>query len=200
MRYENIKPYVSSDGFWAIPKTSCKVGVVLVLRCGQSVTLIQKQVKKGYEFSNMLSLPGGMVRPALDEKFEDSILSSLAQRAKSETGVDFGYLKDICIQKNAPLPVTSYTVKEKTKYTVIIPISANISKRIELSSVDTSVKNPRWHKIDTILWDKLSPASFVILNHFVKIWLGKFMIDTSSLLKKHSRMCHNWEDNAADKD
>lgn len=188
------------DGFLSSGDGRFEIGAVLLLLdpARKMVVLIRKAAKEGYEFSNMLALPGGMIRTMEGSgTVLNCILNSLIERVYLECGlrVDSG---DIVSMEMAPPPVTRYTVKGEPRYVVVLPFACAISDCSKLQSIVSSVSEASWVDIAADWnWDEVTPACRIVLvNGIWSLLSGEDRDNAIKSVGESQRKCNEWASEA----
>jgi len=143
-------------------KGACAVGTVLLAQNGRGFVCVRKAQKEAYEFSGLLTLPGGVVRGVECEDSAGPIIKSLADRMDREAGLAFSDLTDLVFAKDIGMPVTAYTVRRRIVRTVILPFSAAVREDFEPRARDASVSEC-FYRQAPFEWPEFAPANRLLL-------------------------------------
>ena len=125
------------------------IGTLLILRCTSSnrVLMGRKSFRDGFEGSNQLTLPGGMIR-AESAHFNTCVAQTLEKRVREETGVSLAPLKKLLPLDEQPPVVARYTVKGKKVSAAILPFYGEVATELPATSRDSRfmllVGTTRW--------------------------------------------------------
>ena len=191
--FDEIKVARNKTPFWNQIGTVRHIGAVLLITSPRGYALVRKASKQGYEFSQKLTLPGGMVRPLDTESFEHSIVRSVLERAEAEAGIHRDILQSVNIAPQAECPVTAYSVKGVLKYTVMIPVIAHSDVDFELGVDDPSVAETFWHDSTKVPWEQLAPGNCIIIHNLLASKLSKSTLTKgSSAIEKAKQKVNYW--------
>ncbi|WP_265593054.1 NUDIX domain-containing protein [Verrucomicrobium sp. BvORR034] len=161
----------NQGSFLQIAGSEVGIGAVLYARCGEQVLFVQKAEKQGYEFSNMLALPGGMVRIVPGQTISDeTILDALCDRVSQETG--FMPNKSRCRPFPVPGCISRYTAKNVLRYAFVIPYLIDVDETTEVSPGHASVSTAKWMD-PTAALSSCAPVNCVIVSGVLKRLLSK---------------------------
>lgn len=161
-----LVPTVGSNGIWTICGEKCALGVVLYAEFESKITLVRKAHKNEYEFSGRYALPGGLVRHGSRNSFEQAARTSLLSRVASECGIVIKNEDDLIFLDFGPPPVTRYTVKGESRYTLVFCGKLSLENESSLEPSDRSIDKAIWCDVPPP-WDKLAPANAVILSNIM---------------------------------
>ena len=137
---------------------------MLFARSDAGFAAVQKASKQGYEFSDQWTLPGGMIRGAYDlDAPRPHIVEELAQRAHAEAGLQ-PQVADLTAGLG-PV-VTSYTVADVRRFTLVAAFEQDLVSRPALKSSDRSIQAARWMPCSTDL-RAFAPGNCVIIGHIL---------------------------------
>lgn len=125
---------------------------------------VQKASKQDYEFSGKWTLPGGMIRATSHPyTLRTGINEELGLRAYAEAG-----LKPRCAAPIATLGpiVTSYTVADVRRFTLVAAFEQHLVSRPPLTSSDRSIQAARWMPCSADFW-AFAPGNCVIIGHML---------------------------------
>lgn len=155
---------LNQSGIWTIRKGECAVGVVLLAQQNGRIVLVRKAAVKGYEFSNMYSLPGGLVRHGDPDSFPNSLNLSVMERSAKECGLIPELITNLHLENPMHSPVTEYRVKGSVKRTLVLIAKAQLIQDYVPQSTDHSISDARLAKIPTETdWDAIAPANRLII-------------------------------------
>jgi hypothetical protein len=113
-------------GIWTIRGGRCAIGIVLLAQHGSEIIAVRKARVAGYEFSNLLALPGGLVRADSSSRtFYSAVERSLYDRALRECGLRKEAIENLRLVE-ADFPVTSYTAKGQRRFTLVVAARCEI--------------------------------------------------------------------------
>ena len=153
---------LNSANIWTVQQGRCAIGVVLLVESSASVALIRKARVKGYEFSDRLALPGGLVRGVCGPAFAPCFEQSIRARAEEEAGLTAEQLSELVIVAPEFAPVSRYTVKCVERFTAVFTVRANIKRPQPLVSADKSIQEAFFSPLPP-KWEVLAPANRLIL-------------------------------------
>lgn len=153
---------LNNEDIWTIQNGACTVGAVMLIRRMGQVALIRKAPRPGYAFSEMLAMPGGLIRARDQMGFEKAFQQYLFERVKLEAGIDVGDLREPKLLSLGACPVSGYRVKGIERRTVIIAVEAVCDRSADLKCADPSVADASWHEVPPP-WDRVAPANCLIL-------------------------------------
>lgn len=155
-------------GFLGPSQSHARFGVVVVAATGDdTVLLVKKAYRDGYEFSDQWAFPGGMIRGMSSDKpdlsVEEVIRTSASSRFTAETGLPMS-ASDLCMGFSSPV-VTKYTVKGEQKTTIVLEVGHDFRANPPadlLGTTDSSISDVRlWTPFDAI--PMCAPANRIIL-------------------------------------
>lgn len=155
-------PSPNEANIWSIRDGRVAIGVVLLVRKDRSVVVVRKRAIKHYEFSDMLSLPGGVVRGNVTDSFATSFERSLMERARDEAGFGEDDLADFKAYPAEVAPVSRYTAKGASRLTVLFPVEARLERPIKPQATRSSVSDAFFAKLP-LNWKEFAPANRLIL-------------------------------------
>lgn len=166
---------ISSDGIVRRCDPRVAIGAVLLIEndAGE-IVVVTKAPKPGYEFGDLDVLPGGLLRSKGFGRIRQSDLrqitiKSLSSRAKAEAGF-LSKAAPVAIDLDPP-PTTSYTVRGKRRYVVVLPHVVKAKRDFSPCAADNSVKTARW--VDPLeVVPNLAPANCIIISKFIWPRLG----------------------------
>jgi hypothetical protein len=155
---------LNRSGIWTIRSGDCAIGAVLLAQRDRQLIVVRKATVKGYEFSSMHSLPGGLVRNGDPHSFPNSLKLSVLERAAKESGLDTEVIGSLSLDDPAYSPVTEYTVKGDLKRTLVLTVRAHLIGDFMPRSIDRSIDDARFMEISKETdWFAISPANRLIV-------------------------------------
>ncbi len=147
-----------------------RLGAILFARRGSAFATVRKAPVEGadYEFAGLRTLPGGMARatPGDGPSTAQVLLArSLLDRVNREAGLQREMLSDLAPAQMGPI-VTSYTVKGRSRFTLVIPHTCTVAGKAELRNDDRSVEAAEWQDFPPD-WRRMAPANRVTVAHLV---------------------------------
>jgi hypothetical protein len=109
-----LKPYnVSEQGILTGGNNKFDIGVVIATHLEKNpevLLLVKKSSRADYEFSDMWTLPGGIVHPVLQKSVIDYLKDSLSRRLEAETSLNIKEWGLVSLMNLIPPPLTSYNI------------------------------------------------------------------------------------------
>ncbi|WP_375415428.1 hypothetical protein [uncultured Bradyrhizobium sp.] len=155
-------PKLNEANIWGTRDGRVAIGVVLLVRKNQNIVVVRKETVKNYEFSDMLSLPGGVVRGLAPQSFAASFERSLLARARDEAGLNETDLSDFRTLPVTVTPVSRYTAKGASRLTVLFPVEAKLERPVKPEATRSSVKEVFFAALP-LDWKAFAPANRLIL-------------------------------------
>jgi ADP-ribose pyrophosphatase YjhB (NUDIX family) len=196
-KWISLQPWAMSlklgdDGIWTVNYGACAIGVVLLAQLKARIIVIQKAAKAGYEFSGAFALPGGIVRGAMADTFEESLNRSLLRRAGLECGIEKGDLSETIFIHDGPWPVTSYTARGAKRFTMVLAVKASLARDVTLIGTDSSVERALWWQ-PPLPWKLLAPANRLILAHVFSRDISEAERSAAKVyIDEALRQCNGW--------
>jgi len=189
-----------SDGFAALEAGDIwRLGSVLYARAGASTALVQKASVYGeaYQFAGLWALPGGMVRAETGYNGNhhgcfDLIRQSLVSRAALECGLQLSDMIDLGTTDRLGPIVTSYTAKERQRFTLMTVQRCRVGTAVCLSSKDRSIASAEWHE-PPLEWGQLAPGNRLALAHLLWAELSETQRTTARRAVEFAlEQCADW--------
>ena len=155
--------HLSDQGIWSIQKGACAIGIVLLAVSRGRVVAIRKAAVSGYEFSNLLALPGGVVRGTANQQFDDCVGQTLWARARDEAGLSPADLHDVAAIHGFA-PVTRYTVKGVERFSIVFGVRAALASTVNLVATRRSVSET-FLASRPLAWASYAPANRLLIAH-----------------------------------
>ena len=165
----NNLSFSPNGSFWRVGKSKANAGVVALFRSIDKFVGVQKAKRTGYEFSNLVSLPGGMISCSGNQEFEFDLQQSLSLRTSAEAGLASSQMKELSFPAHQKPVITSYFAKGETRYTVILFATAEISDNsFKPRSSDSSVSSAGWQNCASPDWEKFTPGNLLIIYNILE--------------------------------
>jgi hypothetical protein len=188
---------VQPDRFLATSEhAKWRLGAILFASRGSAFATVRKAPVEGadYEFAGLRTLPGGMARGTHGDgssTAQELLARSLLDRVSREAGLQCEMLSDLAPAPMGPL-VTSYTAKERLRFTLVIPHTCTMAAQAELRSDDRSVEAAEWQDIPPD-WRRMAPANRVAVAHLVWSTLSVSQrVDAEVPVDEGVRQCSEW--------
>jgi hypothetical protein len=153
---------VNEAGIWTIRDGRVAVGVVLLAESDHRIAVVRKKSVEGYEFSDMLALPGGVVRACSGMSFAEAAEKSVLARATDEAGLSRGNLKDFRVQSASYAPITRYTVKGLEQFAMVFAVDATVLQPTMIGPTRQSISEA-FFTGQPFDWKEFAPANRLIL-------------------------------------
>jgi hypothetical protein len=147
------------------------IGAVLLADWSDRIAVVRKESVQGYEFSDMLALPGGLVRGDDGSQFEQCFEQSITLRADEEAGLKKEHLADLRLATPNFVPVTRYTAKGGERFTAVLAVRASVTKAVTLLSARKSIREAFLAALP-LDWKSFAPANRLILARTLAPRLG----------------------------
>jgi hypothetical protein len=188
---------VQSDLFLATSEQAeWRLGAILFASRGSAFATVRKAPVEGadYEFAGLCTLPGGMARATPEDgpsTAQELLVRSLLDRVRREAGLRPELVGDLVPASMGPL-VTSYTAKERLRFTLVIPHTCIVAVQAELRSDDRSVEAAEWQDLPPD-WRSMAPANRVAVAHLVWSTLSVSQFaDAQDSVDEGVRQCSAW--------
>lgn len=188
---------VQSDLFLATSEqANWRLGAILFASRGSAFATVRKAPVEGadYEFAGLRTLPGGMARATPEDgpsTAQQLLARSLLDRVRREAALRPEMLGDLAPAPVGPL-VTSYTAKERVRFTLVIPHTCIVAAQAELRSDDRSVEAAEWQDLPPD-WRRIAPANRVVVAHLVWSTLSVSQrADAEAPVDEGVRQCSAW--------
>jgi len=167
------------DGFLGLDGESAwRLGTVLMVQSQAAFVVVRKANAEGgqYEFGNLVTLPGGMVRErdrlveGGEIKIERLMLLSLANRVLRETSLILKDMPPLVLADLGPI-VTSYFAKGKQRFALLVAHTCEMPEQVPLCPDDHSILEATWMPFAAD-WSSFAPANCVAIAHLVWSKLG----------------------------
>lgn len=153
---------LSSGGIWMVKAHKVAIGIVLLATWKDQITVVRKESVKGYEFSELLALPGGIIRGHDASSFVECLEQTVLLRAEDEAGLKAEDLSDLEVLAPNSVPVTRYTAKGAERFTAVLAARASLTKEVQLSSRRRSIHETFFASLP-LDWKAFAPANRLIL-------------------------------------
>ena len=190
----NNLSFSPNGSFWRVGKSKANAGVVALLRSIDKFVGVQKAKRKGYEFSNLVSLPGGMISCSGNQEFEFDLQQSLFRRTSAEAGLASSQMKELSLPADQKPIVTSYFAKGQQRFTVLFhAVSTITDTSFKPRSSDSSVSSAGWQNCASPDWEKFTPGNLLIIY---KILEPELTADEKRMALPHvktaRKKCNHW--------
>jgi hypothetical protein len=153
---------LNGEGFWTVKGGRIAIGVVLLGTADDRIVVVRKKGVGGYEFSEMLALPGGITRGEGKTSFEGCVEQSIFSRAGDEAGLRAENIVDIRLLAPDFVPVTRYTAKGAERFTAVLTVQASLKKAVRLAPSRKSISEAFYAALP-LDWKSFAPANRLIL-------------------------------------
>lgn len=188
---------VQSNRFLATSEQAeWRLGAILFASRGSALATVRKAPVEGgdYEFAGLRTLPGGMARATPKDgpsTAQEVLVRSLLDRVRREAGLRPEMLRNLAPATMGPL-VTSYTAKERLRFTLVIPYTCIVATQAELRSDDRSVEAAEWQDLPPD-WRRMAPANRVAVAHLMWSTLSLSQrADAEAPVAEGVRQCSAW--------
>ena len=167
---------VAPDGFLATePADGWRLGMLAHVSCGNALAMVRKAQPLGrdYEFANLWTLPGGMVRAAPDDPPagpEALAEASLGGRVAKEAGLDLATCSDLGLSDRLGPLVSGYTTSIGYRHTLVL-VRRFLSAPVELGGADRTVSQAAWAPVPPD-WSTMAPVNLAAVAHLAWPGLG----------------------------
>lgn len=161
----------TDEGVWAVKDGKVAIGVVLLADWSDQIAVVRKESVPGYEFSEMLALPGGLVRGDDAIPFDQCFEQTVILRADDEAGLKREHLAGLQLATPDFVPVTRYTVKGRERFTAVFTVRASVEKAVRLESARKSIREAFFVTLP-LQWKSFAPANRLILARVLAPGLG----------------------------
>lgn len=165
---------VAPDGFLATePADGWRLGMLAHVSCRNALAMVRKARPLGhdYEFTNLWTLPGGMVRAAPDDsRSEPEALAeaSLGGRVAKEAGLDLATCSDLGLSDRLGPLISGYTTSSGYRHTLVL-VHRFLSAHVELIGADGTVSETSWAHVPPD-WSTMAPVNLAAVAHLA--WSG----------------------------
>jgi hypothetical protein len=153
---------LNEANIWTIQGGRVAIGIVLLAERKGLIAVVRKDAVTDYEFSDMLALPGGVVRGGTGLSFAQSVEASLLSRAADEAGLNVDNLTDIRVLSPDYVPVSRYTVKGSEQFALVFAARATVTKPVILEPKRRSIREAFFATLP-LDWKEIAPANRLIL-------------------------------------